>query len=271
MRVARGTEVYNADVPPVVARGMTLTQEDVDKARADRLPGILTDAPGREQLLEFYTSLELTEFDQENVAKALQPIPEEEHSRGWREGEALAEAWLTDHKDCDFPWPFNRDLRHHRASLPGAELVGLTGAENDAQFAFGQVKTSKDAQHPPQVVVHGEKSLINQTLQLRDDVTIKKTLVNYLLQRAMRDDALVERAKAATVRWLQSNFMDVAIFGVLIRDVAHSQVDLAVAAAKLSQDCHPATRIEFCALYLPVGSIPEGPQHRPRQRRRRQR
>lgn len=271
MPIAGGTEVYNADVPPVVARGMTLTQEEVDKARAHRLPGILTDAPGREQLEEFYTSLELTEFDQENVAKALQPIPEEEHSRGWREGEALAEAWLTDHRDCDFPWPFNRDLRHHRASLPGAELVGLTGAENEARFAFGQVKTSKEAQHPPQVVVHGEKSLINQALQLRDDITIKKTLVNYLLQRAMRDNALVERAKVATIHWLQSSFMDIAIFGVLIRDVVHSRVDLAVAATRLSRGCHSATRIEFRAFYLPAGSIPEGPQHRPRQRKRRQR
>jgi hypothetical protein len=188
MRVARGTEVYNADVPPVVARGMTLTQDEVDTARAVRLPGILADAPGGELLEEFFSSLELTDFGRANVAEALQPIPEEEHSRGWRVGEALAEAWLTDHKDCDFPWPFNRDLCHHRASLPGAELVGFTGTDGEPRFAFGQVKTSKEAKHPPQVVNQGDKSLINQAFQLRDDINIRKTQVKYLLLRAVPDN-----------------------------------------------------------------------------------
>lgn len=269
MGIARGEEVYNADVLPVLARGMTFTQEELEAARADRLPGILADMLGREHLEEFYSGLELTEFDRGNIAEALTPIPEDDHSRGWREGEALAEAWLIDHKECDFPWPFNRDLRHHRASLPGAELVGFTGADDSPRFAFGQVKTSKDAQHPPQVVNHGGKSLINQALQLRDDLNIKKTLVNYLLQRAMLDHGLVERAKIAATHWLQSSFTDIAIFGVLVRDVAHSRDDLAQAAMRLSQNRQSATRIEFYALYLPEGSIPEGPQHRPRQSRRR--
>ncbi len=120
---------------------------------------------GGELLEELFSSLELTDFGQANVAEALRRIPREEHSRGWREGEALAQAWLTDHKDCDFPWPFNRDLRHHGASLPGAELVGFTGTDGEPRFAFGQVKTSKEAKHPPQVVNQGDKSLINQALQ----------------------------------------------------------------------------------------------------------
>lgn len=268
MPVARGSEVYSLVVPPVVAQGMAFTQEELDAARAGRLPGILADAPGHEQLEDFYTSLELTEFSQENIAIALQPIPGEEHSRGWREGEALAEAWLVDHKDCDFPWPFNRDLRHHRASLPGAELVGITGADSEARFAFGQVKTSKETRYPPQVVNRGDKSLVNQTLQLRDEFKTKKTLVDYLIQRVTLTHALNERVKTAAKRWIQSNFMDIAIFGVLIRDVAHSQDDLLGAATQLCQGCHPTTRIEFFALYLPEGSIPAGPQHHPRRRRR---
>lgn len=271
MPVALGTEVYNADVPPIVARGIILTQEEIEAARADRLPDILTDASGRELLEEFYSSLELlTDFGQENIAEALQPIPEEEHSTGWHEGEALAEAWLTDHKDCDFPWPFNRDLRHHRASLPGADLVGFIGTEDDSRFAFGQVKTSKEDLYPPQVINRGDKSLINQSLQLRDDINIKKTLVSYLLHRATLNNGLFEQAKTAARKWLQSGFMDIAIFGVLIRDVAHSPRDLAGAATKLCHGCDSNTRIEFYALYLPAGSIPEGPQHRPRTRRRRQ-
>lgn len=269
MPIAPGTEVYNTDAPPVVARGVRFTQEEIDAARAGRIPDVLRDAPGRELLEEFYSSLELTEFAMANVVVALQPIPEEDYSKGWREGEALAEAWLTDHKGCDFPWPFNRDLRHHKASLPGAELVGFIGAADQVRFAFGQVKTSKEAQYPPQVVNRGDTSLINQALQLRDDIAIKKTLVNYILQRAMRNNGLVARAKVATTRWLQSRFMDIAIFGILVRDVPESCDDLSGAAETLCHGCLSGTRIEFWALYLPAGSIPSGPQHQPRSRRRR--
>jgi len=249
---------------------MSLSQEELDDAREERLPDVLTDAPGLEHLEEFYSGLELTEFGQDNIAEALQPIPEDESSRGWREGEALAEAWLTDHKNCEFPWPFNRDLRHHRASLPGAELVGFIGAGTDTQFVFSQVKTSKEDRYPPQVVNRGDKSLIKQTLQLRDDKNIKKTLVHYILQRATLDNGLVGQARVATKKWLESNYLDLVIFGVLIRDVPYSQFDLSGAAETLCEGCHPATRIEFIAIYLPEGAIPGGPQHRPRERRRHQ-
>ncbi len=269
MLVARGNEVYNADAPPVIARGLTLDQAELAAARFDRLPSILSDATGRGDLESFCRGLELTQFGQENVAEALRAMPEEEHSRGWREGEALAEAWLTDHQDCYFPWPFNRDLRHYRASLPGAELVGFTGADAEARFAFGQVKTSKEAQHPPQVVSRGAKSLINQVLQLRDNKSLKNTVVKYLLHRAMREDGLVAQARAAATRWLQSNFMEIVIFGILVRDVDWSARDLADAAIRLRQGCDPATRIAFYGLYLPANSISEGPQHRTRQGGRR--
>lgn len=267
MPVPRGTEVYNADMPPVMARGLILTEEEFNDARTN-IERVLGDEAGREELTEFCVNLELTEFATTNLAEALRPIPTDEQSIGWREGEALAEVWLNEHRECDFPWPFNRDLRHHRASLPGAELVGFTGIDDEARFAFGQVKTSKEVRHPPQVVNHGETSLINQMLQLRDDTNIKKTLTNYLLYRAIHDDAYSGQARAATKRWLESGFMDIVIFGVLVRDVVYSRDDLLSAATNLCEGCHQATRIEFWALYLPAGSIPPGPQHHQRVRRR---
>ena len=214
--------------------------------------------------------MELTEFGKENVVETPQVIPEEDHSRGWREGEALAEAWLVDHKHCEFPWPFNRDLRHHRASMPGAELVGFTGENIDqARFAFGQVKTSKETRTPPQVVNQGEKCLINQALQLRDDAKIKKTVVDYLAYRAQTGVSWSLKFRAAATRYFNSGTMEVALFGILVRDVSPAHTDLKGAAASLAEGCHPSTRIELCGLYLPEGSIPAGPQHAPRPPRRR--
>lgn len=269
MPVARGTEVYNVDAAPVVARGYSYTQADLEAVRSERLQAVLTDKSGRDSLAEFYGSLELTEFGSGNVAAALNAIPADEQSRGWREGEALAEAWLVDHRQCEFPWPFNRDLRHHRASLPGAELVGFAGkAEEEVRFAFGQVKTSKELQNPPQVVNRGEKSLINQMLQLRDDRQIKKTVIDYLAYRTQAGVSWVGKFRAAAKRYFNSGMTELSLFGVLVRDVEPVAEDLAAAAMRLSEDCHPSLRIEFCGLYLPEGTIPEGPQHGPRKRRR---
>lgn len=268
MPVAQGLEVYTADDRSVVARGFLLDQAELDEARSERLPQILRDQAGRNDLESLFASFDLTEFGSQILSQVLQPLEEEEHSRGWREGEALAEAWLVDHKECEFPWPFNRDLRHHRASLPGAELVGFTGTDvSDSKLAFGQVKTSKESQTPPQVVNRGEKCLISQALQLRDNYEIKKTLLEYLAYRAQTGVSWTARFRVAAQKCLNSGFSEIAVFGVLVRDVAPDARDLAGAASALRTGCNALTRIELFGLYLPVGCIPSGPQHGPRQRR----
>lgn len=268
MPVPPGTEAYNADVPPVLARGYSYDGAALDVARSTRIPEVLGDTPGRTSLAELFGGLELTEFGSENVAEALQGLPEEEHSKGWREGEALAEAWLADHRSCEFPWPFNRDVRHPRASLPGPELVGFTDdPSGDVRFAFGQVKTSKEDKYPPQVIYNGDKSLINQMLQLRDDKAIKKTIIEYLAYRS-NGSSWSNKFRKAAVRYFNSGMTEISLFGVLIRDVEPRDADLKRAATALREECHASTSIEFCGLYLPLGSIPEGPSHRARSQNR---
>ena len=271
MAVAQGTEVYNADSLPVVARGYKYVQADLDAAREAEIPALLADEDGQEGLADFCRALGLTGFAQQVLEETLEGNEEEDHSRGWREGEALAEAWLTAHKECEFPWPFNRDLRHHRASMPGAEMVGMAGAGlDDAVLAFGQVKTSKHARTPPSVVNRGNKCLIQQMRDLRENENIKRTLVQYLAHRARAADGepWVAKYKAALIRYCESGKLHVAIFGVLIRDVAHAVLDLSSAAATLAHGCDRQTRMELVAIYLPLGSIPPGPQHRTGRRRR---
>lgn len=269
MAVAQGTKVYDADSPPVLARGYEYAQADLDAARATEIPALLADEDGHGGLADFCGALGLTGFAQQVLEETLEANEEEDHSRGWREGEALAEAWLTAHKECEFPWPFNRDLRHHRASMPGAEMVGMAGAgPDDAVLAFGQVKTSKDARTPPSVVTAGNKCLIQQMRDLREDEKIKKTLVQYLAHRgrASAGEPWVAKFQAALSRYCESGKLQMAIFGVLIRDVARAALDLSAAAVTLANGCDPQTRMELVAIYLPAGSIPAGPQHGPRRR-----
>src|SRR5256885_5296122 len=110
MTVALGTEVYNTDVNPVLARGLTYSQEDLDHALQTRVAGILRDDRGVSDLRGMMSALATTEFEVQTL-DALLSSPSAERP-AWRVGEALAEAYLVDHRRCEFPWPGGRDLKN---------------------------------------------------------------------------------------------------------------------------------------------------------------
>lgn len=265
MSVALGALVYAENHATVPTKGYQFEQAELEAARKGLIKKILDDEKGLFDVADLCNSLELTEFGKTNVVEILKPIPEQEYSKGWREGEALAEAWLITHKNCEFPWPFNRDMRHHKASLPGAELVGFIGAApNDFRLAFGQVKTSYDPTYPPSVIDAGDKSLIRQGLELRDDENIKATLFTYLATRAVSNPTWTPKFRAAAVRYLNSGRLEYVIFGVLVRDVDNDPRDLRRAATKLAEDCPALTKIELYGIYLPNNSIPRDPNKEPK-------
>lgn len=264
MAVALGTQVYDAGTPPVAARGYSYTQEELDGARSSEIPALLQDEQGLADLSEFCSDLVLTGFGADTLKDTLKPLPDENHSKGWREGEALAEAWLTTHRGCEFPWPFKRDLRHPRASLPGAELVGVcSSAPTDHLLVFGQVKTSKEAKNPPQVVTNKADGLVRQMTDLREKDDLKKSIILYLTYRALSEPAAswVMKFRSALTKYCDSGKLALVIFGVLLRDVAAKALDVSSAAEVLAVGCHALTRMELVALYLPEGSIASGPQH----------
>ncbi len=111
----------------------------------------------------------ITEFAQEHLAEALADPDDIEN---WRVGEAIAEAYLTEHRNCQFPWPDGRDERKNGSSLPGADLVGIQHDAKGDRFAFGEVKTSGQAKHPPGVM-YGRTGLKQQLEDLFDKVEIR--------------------------------------------------------------------------------------------------
>ena len=62
-----------------------------------------------------------TAFEQDGLRRVL---ADPERIEDWRVGAGIAETWLTDHRDCRFPWPDGRDERKRGSSLPGADLGG---------------------------------------------------------------------------------------------------------------------------------------------------
>jgi hypothetical protein len=147
--LSKGAEVYVADIGGVLARGSLYTNEEVDAALRGRVMSILWDDAGSADLEVMFADFTSTSFEDELVQEVLESDPSIED---WRIGEAFAEAYLVDHRECEFPWPTGRDLKNPSASPAGTDLVGFHKANNQTRFAFGEVKTAPQKEWPPSVM-----------------------------------------------------------------------------------------------------------------------
>ena len=247
-----GKEVYAADAPPVVARGASYTQPEVEAALNGPVSAILWDDAGRADLQAILQSVVTTEFMDDGVQRILSQPPALEN---WRVGEGLAEAFLTEQRSCQFPWPTGRDLKNPAASPAGTDLVGfqrMRGSGDDHRFAFGEVKTSGQEAWPPSVM-DGRSGLRKQLEYLRDRPAVKDALVRYLGHHARGADWFPLFA-SATKRYLRAP-TDVSVFGIMLRDVEPKPEDLRGRASLLAESCPSDTTMELRAIYLPAGSI----------------
>ena len=247
-----GTEIYIADVKPVIARGAYYKDAELDTALVGPISHILWDDAGTADLATILANVVTTDFSVESVKRILASHTEPEN---WRVGEGLAEAFLVEHRTCEFPWPSSRDLKNPSASPAGTDLVGFqntSAAVNAHRFVFGEVKTSEQEAWPPSVM-DGRHGLKKQLEDLRDSTNVKDSLVKYLGHHANGTDWL-SRYRSATTRYL-ANPMDVSLYGILIRDVEPKREDLAFRAGVLANGCPAETSIELRAMYLPKKSI----------------
>ncbi len=249
MTVARGEAVYSTGDPPCTGLGLTWSGEDLDAALDGSVAAVLFDDEGKADIEEILRGVVETAFEQDGLRHVLaDPV----HIEDWRVGEAIAETWLANHRDCRFPWPDGRDERKSGSSLPGADLVGLYADAQGDCLAFGEVKTSSDARHPPGAM-YGRTGLKQQLEDLRDNTSIRDDLFKYLGHRA-KGTRWMERFRRAGKRYL-ANKSDVRLFGFLVRDVSPNEYDVRVRVERLGQGCPDGTRIELLALYLPVGRL----------------
>lgn len=244
--------MYNVDIPPVVARGASYSDEELDTALRGSVSNILWDNAGKSNIESILSGIKTTEFLGDRLRRVLVDRPVNEN---WRVGEGIAEAFLVEHRNCEFPWPTVRDLKNPGASPAGADLVGFqktSNPENPHRLAFGEVKTSQQEAWPP-AVIDSPHGLKNQLKKLRDSTIMKDFLFRYLVYRA-QDAEWLPLFKSAAKRYF-SNSSDVSLFGILVRDVEPKAKDISKLAEKLAVDCPPQTRIELRAIYLPLKSI----------------
>ena len=245
-----GTIAYTVGTPPVVGKGLSWSVQETEAAVKGPVAAVVHDDAGTEAINTLLSGLPETGFTTTNVNAALaQSDPVE----NWRVGEAVAECYLTHHRDCHFPWPDGRDIRKRRSSLPGADLVGFHKDGAKSRFAFGEVKTSSDAAYPPGAC-YGHTGLKKQLEDLRDNSVIRDDLVRYLGHRAVTGPAWKNQFKDAATLYF-ANKTDVRVFGMMVRDVPPHKDDVRVRVTALAKDCPAKMGIELLALYLPANSI----------------
>jgi hypothetical protein len=253
MPVSQGLEQYQVHFPPVDARGLSYSDRDLDDALTNEVHEIVHDIAGKELLSELISGIEGTAFSDTQIKAFLssETTPED-----WRVGEGLAQAYLVAHRLCNFPWPGSRDLKNPVSSPAGTDLVGFLKKDSDDMFAFGEVKTSTEEKWPPSLI-YGRHGLKQQLEDLRDSTEHKDALVRYLGLHSVNAPWVDQFRRA--FRNFQVSKTNVAIFGVLIRDVVPSSDDLSARANALSKGAPVDSKIELIAIYLPLGAIPTLP------------
>ncbi len=249
MKVSLGKMVYSLGNPPCTGVGFKWSTNDLNKALEGKVSSILFDDEGAENIQQMMGTAELAHFEQAALNR-IRTIPKS--IEDWRVAQAIAIAWLTDHRQCLFPWNDSRDQRKRGSSLPGADLVGLITDSLGERFAFGEIKSSSDTNRPP-TVMYGQSGLLKQIQDIRDLPSVRDDLFKYLGHRA-RNASWIHRFQEAGKRYL-ANKSDVQLFGFLVRDVAPNDSDLKVQVSHLGEKCPEETHIEMVALYLPPSHL----------------
>lgn len=241
--------VYSLGNPPCTGNGFEWSTNDLNNALEGKVSSILFDDEGMDHMQEMMDTTELAHFEKVALNR-INTIPK--YIEDWKVAQAIAIAWLTDHRQCLFPWNDSRDERKSGSSLPGADLVGLISDSSGDRFAFGEIKSSSDSRCPP-AVMYGASGLLKQIEDIRDNTSVQDDLFKYLGHRA-RKASWINRFQKAGKRYL-ANKSDVQIFGFLVRDVNPNNNDLKVQVSVLREECPEETNIEMVALYLPPNQL----------------
>lgn len=113
-------------------------------------------------------------------------------------------------------------------SLPGADIVGFIGENENCRFALGEVKSSSES----------------------NDLTKVCQLLKWLLPR-VKNTSHQTSYDTASVSFFNSNNKSVAIFGVLIRDTSADEKDLFARGSALRNKFTLPTTCNLIAIYLP--------------------
>lgn len=242
------TIIYEEEAGACKWNGIALQEgKDLSNFLADEVAERLHDASGIADFTAHLEGLTTTGFGFSGLAELLSAANDEE--RSWAVGEALAEAWLSLDHGVIWPWNMAVDKRTPNASLPGPDLVGFLRSDGRVRLVLGEVKSSSDAETPPGVMT-GRKGMTRQLETLAEDKSLLWTLLRWLQPRCRDGEyrALFDEAVRAL---LGSSNVDIALFGVLVRDTQPNVMDLRSRGGRLAGLIVSPGDCRLVALYLP--------------------
>jgi len=232
MALPIGKEEYSKTHNGISIRGVSYTYKNIEQS-TQSIADKCFDASGQHDFNTFISSIPETGFNNTELNKT--------NIKDWQVGEGFAEAYLCTHYNCSFPWSNNRDLKNPASNLTGPDLVGY----HQGQFAFAEVKTSKEQRSPPQVTSKQNDGLCAQLNKLCSDSDLRLALIQYLFHRQQNSDEY----KRAVTSYLGDS-TSFYVFGVLVRDIRPDIKDWQYICNRLEP--HATDSVFFVGLYLPV-------------------
>lgn len=213
----------------------------------------------REQRGEMLDSLETlksdTGFDASDQLLAdIQAWENEEvNVQNFRIGEAYAEIVLEENFQCRFHWNELRDARNPKGNKTGADMVGFIEVEGQVLFLFGEVKTSSENAHPPQVMTY-QDGMEKQLCDLCDNPDKRRILMSYLQNksRLFDDGHPFKEDFNASVRAYYAANGSYQLVGVLVRDTGPVEKDVSESYHRIKEQILEPTGLKLLALYIPV-------------------
>lgn len=219
----------------IVAMSADITERALDLAFESDVAERLQDLTSTGASAEW-----LTEFLDEAVSDEV---------LSWQVGEAVAEAVLENSHGVIFPWNTRRDERNPRASLPGADLVGISVEPRGCRLVFGEVKSSSDASSPPGVLT-GKSGMDQQLERLIEDNRLHFSLIKWLVAR-VSDEESGAKFDEALAAFVQTRGSSVRLVGVLVRDTYPRESDVSARGRALGERVSEPSSVELHAMYMP--------------------
>jgi hypothetical protein len=216
----------------------------------------LIDREQRDELLNSLKTLKSdTGFDiNDQLLADIQALENDEvNVRNFRIGEAYAEIVLEENFQCRFHWNELRDTRNPKGNKTGADLVGFIEVDGQALFLFGEIKTSSEAAHPPQVMTY-EKGMEKQLCDLFDKDEKRRVLISYLQNKArlFEDGHQFKEDFNASIKAYYAANGNYQLVGVLVRDTEPVKEDVSESYHRIKEQILEPTGLNLLALYVPV-------------------
>jgi len=160
-------------------------------------------------------------------------------------GEYFAYHQLENSFNIAIPWPSHWDKKKSSHSLPGADIFGLKCENGSVTFVFGEVKTSEEMRHPPQVVTKKSDGLISQIMKFNDREIISN-LIKWLYLKLTGKSWEADFNTA--LKYYLEHERYYSCVGILVRDTEPTIDDLSCVIGHLTISC----KVTLYAFYLPL-------------------